>query len=157
MRTDPIRELHRKALAEGTGAYHDFISTYSKRAFLLYGFVEGKDDPSYYRGIVDRIKPDYWSIKLITAGSKRKVYELYKKIDWRRHNRKRVCFFVDCDLAELLPEKWPEADNIFVTANYSIENYFASKSICDRTLSEIYALCGVNDAEFAAVLELFEE
>lgn len=157
MRTDPIRELHRAALAEGAGAYHDFISTYSKSAFLLYGFVEGKHDPSYYRGVVDRLKPDYWSIKLIPAGSKKKVYDLHKKIDWRKHNKKRVCFFVDRDLADLIPEQWPEADNIFVTPNYSIENHFATKHVCDRTLSEIYALSGVDHSEFNDILDLFEE
>lgn len=157
MKTDPIRELHRKALAEKVGAYHDFISTYSKNTSLLYGFVEGKHDLSYYRGVVDRLIPNHWSIKLIPAGNKKKVYELYEKIDWRKHKKKRVCFFVDRDLSTIIPEKWPEAENIFVTPNYSIENHFADRYVCDRTLSEIYALCGVDHAEFNNVLDLFEQ
>ena len=157
MKTDPIRELHRTALADGSGAYHDFISTYSKGAYLLYGFVEGKHDPSYYRGVIDRIRPDHWDIKLIPAGNKKKVYELHNKIDWRRHNKKRICFFVDRDLSELISENWAEAENIFVTPNYSIENHFAVRNVCDRTLSEIFALSGVDHTEFNAVLDLFEE
>lgn len=157
MASDPILLVHRAALAQKVGAYHEFLSSYSKNERVLYGFVEGKQDPSYYRGIVDGQIQAGWSIRLIPAGSKKKVYELYQKIDWRRFKRQRVCFFVDRDLSDLIPESLPTAANIFVTSKYSIENHFESRYICDRALTEIYALSSVSQKELAKTLDLFEE
>lgn len=157
MANDPILLVHRAALAQKVGAYHDFLSSYSKYERVLYGFVEGKQDPSYYRGIVDALIPAGWSIRLIPAGNKKKVYELHKKLDWRRVKRQRVCFFVDRDLSDLIPEIWPKASNIFVTTKYSIENHFDSRYMCERVLTEIYALSSLNQNEVDKALDLFEE
>lgn len=157
MAKDPILLLHRAALAQKVGAYHDFFSSYSKQKKVLYGFVEGKQDPSYYRGIIDGQIAKGWSIRLIPAGNKKKVYELYRKLDWRRFKRQRVCFFVDKDLSDLIPEQSPIASNIFVTSKYSIENHFDSRYICERTLTEIYALSTLRQKELDKILDLFDE
>ena len=157
MSKDPIILAHRAAIAKRVEAYHSFLSSYSKEGRVIYGFVEGKQDPSYYRGVIDGLKPSAWEIRLIPAGTKSKVYDLYRMIDWRRYKKKRICFFVDRDLSDLIPENWPSHDNLFVTSKYSIENYFDSKNVCDRVLTEVYSLSGVDHSELSKTLILFEE
>ena len=112
--------VHDDALASKVESYHEFLTRYSKTAKVVYGFVEGKDDLSYYQGFVDQILPDDWEVELWPAGNKNRVYGIYKDLDWRRFPKKRVCFFVDRDLSDLIPEKLVTDINIYVTDDYSI-------------------------------------
>ena len=149
--------VHDDALASKVESYHEFLTRYSKTAKVVYGFVEGKDDLSYYQGFVDQILPDDWEVELWPAGNKNRVYGIYKDLDWRRFPKKRVCFFVDRDLSDLIPEKLVTDINIYVTDDYSIENSIVKWGTCRRILTEICRFSDVDHNELDEVRNLFEK
>lgn len=149
-------DIHAAALSSKIASYHEFLSRYLKTAKVVYGFVEGKEDPCFYRGLIESLLPDDWGVELWPAGNKDRVYEVHRDIDWRRFPKTRICFFVDRDLSDLIPESLLADTNIFVTTGYSIENDVVNKTACHRILTE---LCGFSDAdhgELEAACDLFE-
>lgn len=149
-------EIHSAALDSRVASYHEFLARYSKSAKVVYGFVEGKDDPAFYRGFIDSMLPEDWQVELWGAGNKKRVYEIHTLLNWRRFSKKRVCFFVDRDLSEILPEKLPKESNIYVTSGYSIENDVVKKDVCKRMLVELFGLSAVDHAELERVEALFD-
>lgn len=150
-------DIHAAALSSKIASYHEFLSRYVKTAKVVYGFVEGKEDPCFYRGFIESLLPDDWRIELWPAGNKDRVYGIYKSIDWRRFQKTRVCFFVDRDLSDLSPEKLMEDTNIYVTTGYSIENDVVNSGTCHRILTELCGFSGADHGELDAVCELFEQ
>jgi hypothetical protein len=55
-------EVHNQALEDVDEAYHEFLFSYQKNARWVYGFVEGKDDPVFYRHLIQSQLPEEWSI-----------------------------------------------------------------------------------------------
>ena len=148
--------LHREALESGSAGYHQFLTRYSTTAKVVYGFVEGKDDPCYYRGFIEQLIPDDWEVELWPAGSKRKVYGIYSMISWVRFPKQRICFFVDRDFVGLISENAVADCNIYVTDDYSIENSLVKRSTCVRILTEVLGLGMVDHGELESVCDLFE-
>lgn len=95
--------IHAAAIDGRAAAYHEFLTRYAKRERVVYGFVEGKDDPCFYRGFLELLIPETWEIELWPAGNKDQVYRIHQYIDWRKFPKARVCFFVDRDLSKLIP------------------------------------------------------
>lgn len=137
-------------------AYHDFLLFYKPGQSLVYGFVEGKQDPSYYRSAIDPRLPNGWRCKLIPAGSKSKVLQLYGLMDWVRFPKKAICFFVDRDLSDFIPSARTTADNLFISDNYSIENDIISLYTFERLLEEVYGISGLWPNELNRIYELFQ-
>jgi len=148
-------DIHSAALESSVTRYHEFILRYSKERKVVYGFVEGKDDPSFYRGFIDGILPDGWEVELWPAGNKDKVFEIYHQINWRKFRKNRTCFFVDRDVSELVSEIIPKDRNIYVTASYSIENDVAKAEVCKRLLTEVFGFAYVDHAELDSVGQMF--
>lgn len=149
-------EIHSAAVSNKAASFHEFLSRYSKKAKIVYGFVEGKEDPCFYRGFIELLLPDDWHIELWPAGNKDQVYEIHRSLDWRRFRKSQVCFFVDRDLSEMIPENLTQDTNIYVTTGYSIENDVVSKATCNRILSEVCGFALADHAELDAVCEIFE-
>ncbi len=141
--------LHQEALERGSAGYHQFLARYSRTAKVVYGFVEGKDDPCYYRGFIEQLLPDDWDVELWPAGNKMKVYGIYSMIGWNRFPKRRICFFVDRDFLGLISEKSVADCNIYVTDDYSIENSLAKRSTCHRILTEVLGFTSVDHDELA--------
>lgn len=150
-------EIHSAAVNSKTASFHEFLSRYTKRAKVVYGFVEGKEDPCFYRGFIELLLPDDWHVELWPAGNKDQVYEIHRSLDWRRFRKSQVCFFVDRDLSGMIPEKLAQDKNIYVTSGYSIENDVVSKTTCHRILSEVCGFAHADHADLEAVCELFEQ
>ena len=150
-------QIHATALNAQVAAYHEFLLRYSKTAKVVYGFVEGKDDPSFYRGFIDHLLPNDWEVELWPAGNKDHVYRIHADMDWRRFPKTRICFFVDRDLSDMIPEGLISDSNIYVTDGYSIENDLVKKGTCRRVLSEVCGLGTLDHGELDAVCNLFEE
>ena len=148
--------LHQEARDRASAGYHQFLARYSKTAKVVYGFVEGKTDPCYYRGFIEQLLPDDWDIELWPAGNKRRVYGVYSMIDWGRFPKRRICFFVDRDLVGLLPAEAKSDCNIYLTDGYSIENSLATRSTCRRILTEVLGLGALDLDELDGVCDLFE-
>lgn len=150
-------EVHAAAVSSMSASYHEFLSRYSKNAKVVYGFVEGKEDPCFYRGFIELLLPEDWRVELWPAGNKDRVYEIHKNIDWRRFKKSRVCFFVDRDLSDMIPETLAHDANIYVTTGYSIENDVVNKAACHRVLSELCGFSIADHGNLEAVCELFEQ
>lgn len=150
-------EIHAAAISGMSASYHEFLSRYSKHAKVVYGFVEGKDDPCFYRGFIELLLPDDWRVELWPAGNKDRVYGIHRNIDWRRFTKSRVCFFVDRDLSDVISEHLGQDTNIYETMGYSIENEVVNKSTCHRVLTELCGFSNADHADLESVCVLFEQ
>jgi transcriptional regulator len=150
-------KVHKKALTDNQSLLHEFLLRYNKAAKRVYGFVEGQEDPSFYRGAIDNYMPVEWDVDLWPAGNKSKVLQLYEEFDWHRFDKKEVMFFVDRDLSDFLNETIPAQINIYVTDKYSIENDIVNRRTCDRVLSEVCKLSSLRKKEKERILDLFDK
>lgn len=142
-------ELHQQALDSSCPAYHSFLLRYKPTSRTVYGFVEGKEDPAFYRGFIEHSLPQDWEVELIPAGCKGNVLNLHKGFDWQRYNRHRICFYVDRDLSDFLQEHQDASDNLFVTEGYSVETSILTPSTAKRVLTEALNLQLIPEEEEA--------
>jgi hypothetical protein len=149
-------EVHADALGSTNTTYHEFLHYYKATARVVYGFVEGKDDPAFYRGFIENSLPSEWDVELIRAGKKDKVLGALNSMDWLRFPKKRVCFFVDRDLSEFLGEQLPSGENLYITDNYSIENDVVTFRTMKRVLEEVLNITEFDQTEIRVIQELFE-
>ncbi len=152
-----ILDIHKTALENKISALHEFLTGYKKNEKIIYGFVEGKDDPVFYTSYIESMIPEDWELKLFSSGGKNNVIRIYDKLDWRTFKKNRICFFVDRDLSEMIPEKITIDKNIYITTGYSVENYVVKPNICVRVLKEIYGFDDILDEDFIYVKSLFEK
>lgn len=154
-------EIHRSALMEVIVPYHYFLTQQKQYKHKLFGFVEGKDDPSYYQSHIDAIiDADKWDVVLIEAGDPKgnrdRVLKLLDIIDWNRFSPKQTAFFIDRDLSDFFPKQKVEKSNLYITDYYSIENNIISTYTLKRALREIYNV-NLTEKEFAIVGSLFNK
>jgi hypothetical protein len=149
-------DVHAEALETGSGPYHELLLMYKALKKVVYGFIEGKEDPSYYRGFIENGLPDGWMVRLIRSGNKRAVLEVLSSISWTRFDEKRICFFVDRDLSEYLSEKIIRADNLYITDNYSVENDVVTGHVFARVIEEIFCITDLREDEREEISEKFE-
>jgi hypothetical protein len=150
-------EIHQAALASGNIPYHEFLLCYKSGNKIVYGIVEGRQDPCFYRGLIESILPNGWEVRLIKAGSKKKVQRVFVDIDWTRFAKKRVCFFVDRDLSDFLGGEKHFGENLYVTDKYSIDSEIVNPKTFERTLEEVYGVADMTPAESDAIRKLFDE
>ncbi len=148
--------IHASALESFTVAYHDFLYQYRRDDQIVYGFVEGRDDPSFYRGFISGMLPDGWKVKLIISGNKNNVFRVFDEMDWSRFPKKRLCFFVDRDLSMFLDEETRSGDNLYITDNYSIENEAVNFETMEVVLADIFGVNDLHPAEIDLIRKLFE-
>nr|VFK31285.1 MAG: Protein of unknown function (DUF4435) [Candidatus Kentron sp. MB] len=108
-------DIHADALNGDNTTYHEFLLRYKARTKVVYGIVEGKEDPMFYRSVIESILPSGWSVELLRAGSKQNVIRARFAFDWSRFSRKRIRFFVDRDLSDFIPDGVTPADNLYIT------------------------------------------
>ena len=150
-------EIHADALATGPVAFHEFMLRYKKTAQVVYGLVEGKEDPMFYCGLIERYLPNGWEVDLIKSGNKKNVLKAINAFDWHRYERKRIGFFVDRDLADFLGENVTvNDDNLYVTDNYSIENEAATFGVFKRIIGEVLNIIDLTYEETEKLQRLFE-
>lgn len=148
-------EIHAEARESWIVVYDEFLHQYVENGPIVYGFVEGKDDPSFYRRIINDQLPRGWNVRLIKAGSKDKVFKIFDKMDWSEKPKKRICFFVDRDLSAFLEVETRSSDNIYITDNYSIENDAVNFETFEAVLEDIFGL-NFSSVEIDSIRLLFE-
>lgn len=149
-------QIHADAVERVGTSYHEFLLHYKANARVVYGHVEGKDDPMFYRGFIEHCLPDGWEIDLLRAGNKASILKAYQLFDWSRFSPKRVCFFVDRDLSEFLHDQRIEAENLYITDNYSIENEAARIGTLQRILQEVLNINDLAVEETERLQSLFD-
>ena len=150
-------EIHAEALAGPTGPYHEFLGMYKASSPIVYGFVEGKEDPSFYRGFIEQALPAGWSVRLVRSGNRKSVLSNLKEMPWERFPKTRICFFIDRDLTDFICAEQVAAENLYVTDNYSIENDVVNSHVFERVFEEVLGVTEISEAEREAVTKLFDE
>lgn len=148
-------DIHADAVGRPITAYHDFLQSYSTKSKMVYGFVEGNEDPMFYRGIIENLLPSDWNVKLIPAGNRNKVLANYTDLDWTRFPLQRICFFIDRDLSNFTGDELPTYENLYITEKYAIENEAISASTFERVLQEVLNVTGASHKETETILQLF--
>ena len=148
--------VHKQAASGPQTLYHEFLIKYRRGKACIWGFVEGKTDPSFYVGKAENMLPDRFEVEFWPAGNKQRVLDLYALFDWERFNQKQILFFVDRDLSGFIPDSNSSASNVYTTDNYSIENDLVTRPVCKRVLREMMGLEALRGGEMDAVLRLFD-
>jgi hypothetical protein len=132
----------RNAAKSDINDYAEFLRTYISSEKSIHIFYEGYEDPAFYTSAITEC--GYSKIKLYyhRATNKSNIYKYHKLIDWELYNQNKVLFFTDKDFSDILNENYIEANNIYVTKYYSIENYVVSEEIIERILVNF---CRVNN------------
>jgi hypothetical protein len=150
-------DIHQQALSEVDEAYHNFLLLYSPSSKCVYGFCEGKDDPTFYHTLVLGKIPSDWYVKIIPAGGKDKVLNTFRAFDWNRFCKERICFFVDRDLDNYLGKQPLTEENIYTTDGYSIENSIFDSQLLLNVLSDVYQVTLLSSTEEDKILTLISE
>lgn len=157
-------KLHEEALQSTSTAYHEFLLRYKPSKAIVYGFVEGKDDPMFYRGLIEQALPADWEVELIPSGNRDAVLQSMKEFDWDRYSKQRICFFVDRDLTDFVGTKAQECENLYITDGYSIENHAMAFGTFHRMLLEVFGVSNLKPADverleaiYSANLSVFRE
>ena len=149
-------DVHRKAMDSHIIVYHEFLLRYKVNRKLVYGFVEGKEDPMFYRSFIENNLPFGWEVDLIQAGNKLNVLRIFSEFDWSVFSLKRICFFVDRDLSEFITEPLIASNNLYITDNYSIENDLINLGVLKRILEEVLNISNLTPDEVSIIESHFE-
>jgi len=149
-------DAHLQAMQSTATVYHEFLLRYKPNEKLVYGLVEGKEDPMFYRGLIEQSLPEGWDVVLIPAGNRDAVLNAYGDFDWTRFSPQSICFFVDRDLTEFIGRKAPDLTNLYVTDNYSIESELAQFGVFRRVMEEVYNLNNLTPSDIDKIRVLFE-
>jgi hypothetical protein len=148
-------DVHAEALQSVNDAYHSFLLRFNRARKVVYGFVEGKDDPSFYRSVIERFIPDEWSVDLVRAGNRDKVLAAERAVDWTRFSREQLAFFVDRDLTDFTDAGATYPSNVYVTDAYSIENSIVTADVMLHLLAEVHNVVDWDPDERDALVEHF--
>lgn len=88
-----MMDIHREALDSTAPAFHQFLGVYKNNIKCIYGFVEGKEDPSFYGNILDQNTPKSVEFEIIQQVKKTLVIKLYEEFDWGRFFKKTNVVF----------------------------------------------------------------
>ena len=149
-------QLHAAALQSTSTAYHEFLLKYKPNEAIVYGFVEGKEDPMFYRGLIEQALPQGWEVELIPAGNRDSVLKSHSEFDWNRYPSKRICFFVDRDLTDFLGANSNPIDNLYITDGYSIENEALTFGTYKRILQEVFNITTLTQQDVEKLKQLFD-
>lgn len=150
-------DVHAEALEGGSDVYHEFLLRYRKNDQVVYGIVEGKDDPVFYQGLIENFLPAGWDVHLIKSGNRSNVLKSLGGFDWGIYPKKRICFFVDRDLSMFRAIEDPVSENLFVTEKYSIENEAATFGTVSRILHDVLNVATLSHDEAVQMRRLFSD
>jgi hypothetical protein len=150
-------QVHKDALNSKNTVYHEILLSYynKNKTNIVYGIVEGKEDPMFYKGLIEQQLPNGWEVELVLAGCKDNVLRAVNAFDWTKFSPKRICFFVDRDLSDFISDGTVYRENVYVTDYYSIENYAVNIRVLKRLLTEVLNISGLSPEESQAIEQRF--
>lgn len=152
-----MMNVHEDALNAGGALYHEFLLRFRKESKTVYGIVEGKDDPLFYRGLVEQKLLAGWEIDFLIAGNRDKVLRAESEFDWNRFDKGRICFFVDRDLSSFAEILEVPFDNLYITDGYSIENELANFGAVKRVITELLNVTEISPGELLLMRRSFDD
>lgn len=136
-----------------------FLDDYKKDAAkLCYGFVEGKDDPSYYRTVIKNKINNDCKILLYPSGGKGNVKYVYEEIHKRDLPNNRIVYFMDRDLSSVIEDGNIIIDSkVYITDNYSIENDILNSDTLESVMQDLLGFSTTPMEEIEKVKKLYNE
>jgi hypothetical protein len=127
-------DLLRRSRSTPVATLHKFLTHYDPATKRIYAFVEGEPDRIFYRMYLEKYASSPSEIFVYNCEGKSKVYDAYRDVAKRYPDCRRVLFFIDKDVDDIVGVVWPSDPRIFTTGCYSIENYV----ICDETCGRYF-------------------
>lgn len=145
----------REARASRVSILHEFKIQYYASANRFHGFFEGHDDIAFIAPLVERFLPPGFRLFSYRCENKAGVMEAFNSVVGGDPGVRRVLFFVDKDLDDILGVPWPTDPRIFVTDVYSIENYVVDAAVFRRFLRASTRVAGISFSE-EVIVQQFE-
>jgi hypothetical protein len=121
-----LQELEESLLSDAP-SYMEFLYRYDPKKKQVFAFYEGDEDSGFYHHFLKAVIDDDCELEEIVAGCKNNVIKLQQEFDWKAYNIRQIIFFVDRDLSYWLDDPSQYGENVFVTDEYSVENYIVSQ------------------------------
>lgn len=137
-------------------SWAEFLAEYNPKKKQIFTFFEGDEDGSFYRACLKRIVSDDCEVIPLIVGCKNDVIKLYQEIDWDRYNRQQLLFFIDRDLSYWLNEKMEYGDNLFITDQYSVENYMVTPQCFEEWLITYQGFGRAEKSEIRNMVNIFK-
>jgi Protein of unknown function (DUF4435) len=127
-----------------TAVLHEFLTQHDPGKERVHAFVEGFDDPFFYREKLKQYAGDR-KVYFYTCDGKAALYQVYEDISKRIGTYCHTLYFTDKDLEDIIPEIYPKDERIYVTDYYSIENHIVSCQAIERSCTEFVRVkhCGL--------------
>lgn len=156
MGTADILRLERKGKTVPLSRFYSEFKKDSSKVF--YGFVEGKDDPSYYRTAIKQKIDRDCSIILYPSDGKEVVKYVYEEIRNRNYPIEKIVYFMDRDLSCIINDTNIINDPyVYITDNYSIENDFLNEDTLVSVLQDILGFCATPTEELSTIKKLYNQ
>src|SRR5712692_6370908 len=94
-------DLLRQSRSRPVSVFHKFLVSYEPNGMRTHAFVEGFPDLAFYRNYIEQYV-DAGSLRMYNCEGKASVYQTYAKVVERFPRCRRVVFFVDKDLDDIL-------------------------------------------------------
>jgi uncharacterized protein DUF4435 len=146
----------RNARLGPTTVRHEFLTNYNHTRLQSHAFVEGWEDRPFYRTTISRFCGRNRDLFFYRCGNKQRVYDIFADLTAGTSQPKGILFFVDKNSSDLLGERWPQDERIFVTDVYSIENYFVSADAVRAIFSDLIQLRNLA-VDFGPVIHQFRQ
>lgn len=149
-------DLLRNSRTSRVSVLHKFLTSYDPSTKRVYGFVEGEPDQSFYRLHIQQQAVDQKDVYIYNCEGKKGVYPLCADVLARYPDCKRVLFFVDKDLDDIIGEYRPTDPRVFTTDCYSIENYLVCRETIQRYFEDFVKIRRI-EINVDAVLNDFDQ
>lgn len=148
-------EIHDEAMQDIDTAVHDLLLGYTQGK-LIYVFVEGRGDVSFYKQVIAAKLKNGWGVKIYSSGNRKKVFSSREDVTVHDLDVSRFAFIVDRDFHSIFSnETLPE--EFYITDGYSLENYLCSGELLVGILEAYYGLTNITHAEAEAIIEHFDQ
>lgn len=120
-----------------------FLASFNPKSNIVSIFIEGKNDPSFFRVNINRITGiERFTVDTVILGCKKDVIEAWKFLESRFPGNPRLLFFVDKDHDDFrgCTEGILTTQNLFVTQFHSTENYLVTEASIRVTLTDLWGL-----------------
>ena len=135
---------------------HEFLAQYNPHSKRVYAFFEGHDDIAFFSPHIEQQLPPGAQLLPYRCEGKGRVMEAFKGVIERIPHVQRTLFFVDKDLDDIVGTPWPTDPRIYVTDQYSIENYLVTAPVVARLYRDAIKLTNVSFDEESLIAH-FEE
>jgi hypothetical protein len=122
----------RSQRARLVAVWQQFLLVYKHDTKDVYAFFEGRDDKLVYLPELRRRHIDKGTVFGIICDGKDGVISAYQRVRKQVTNKRRILFFVDKDIDDLLGghgKRIPKSKSFYVTEHYSLENSLATENM----------------------------